>query len=169
MKNYKKILLLFPIIFLFGFGLVQYCTTQIVEEVIWIGETTINYHIVSVNLNDTEATECEVFFVEVIESCQKEGSLEIDNAGTYQITYTAIFTDRREIASVQFLVLSEYYSSAAGKYGNDLLLELRSIMNDTMVRLEYGDARDILQESDRDPNNPNNLITFYRQESVLST
>ena len=170
MKTYKKILLLFPIIFLFGFAVVKYNLTKTINETVWVGsESEPTFLIESINLNDSSSTNCEIFFIEVTNNCQTEGTINLSDPGTYQITYTAIYEDRAEIVSVQFLVLSEYYSSAAGKSGNELLIELRSIMNSTMQRVTYGEARDILQETDQDPNNANNLITFYRQESVLST
>lgn len=170
MKTYKKILLLFPIVFLLGFGVVKYNLTKTINETVWVGsESEPTFLIESINLNDSSSTNCEIFFIKVTNNCQTEGTINLSDPGTYQITYTAIYEDRAEIVSVQFLVLSDYYSSAVGKSGNELLIELRSIMNSTMQRVTYGEARDILQETDQDPNNANNLITFYRQESVLST
>lgn len=59
-----------------------------------------------------------------------------------------------------------YYESAQGLSGNQLLLELRSIINNGKVRVSYDDARYILDETDRDPNNPNNVILVYTRESV---
>jgi uncharacterized repeat protein (TIGR02543 family) len=59
-----------------------------------------------------------------------------------------------------------YYESVSGLYGNDLVHELRNIVNEGVTMQTYGDARYILNITDRDPNNHNNVILVYRGTSV---
>ncbi|MFO7969030.1 MAG: endonuclease, partial [Candidatus Izemoplasmatales bacterium] len=59
-----------------------------------------------------------------------------------------------------------YYDDAEGLSGESLLIALNSILNDTYSYVSYGDARYILDESDKDPNNPNNVILVYTGNSV---
>jgi len=66
-------------------------------------------------------------------------------------------------------ITMEYYLSAQGLTGNTLFLELRDIINTGFVGISYGDARYILDDSDRDPNNPNNVILVYLGTSVSGT
>lgn len=63
----------------------------------------------------------------------------------------------------------DYYQEALNLYGNTLLIKLNNIINSDLTPLLYGDARDILQESDEDPNNPDNIILVYTGNSVDST
>ena len=65
-----------------------------------------------------------------------------------------------------FVITMPYYYSAQGLTGNALFLELRDIVNTGFVGISYGDARYILDESDADPNNPNNVILVYLGTSV---
>lgn len=164
MKTYKKILFLLPVIFLLGFATLRFCTTTIVEETIQIGITT--GLIETVALNDEESISCELRFVEVMVECDKEGTINIFEPGTYSVTYTAVYSDRIEVVSTTILVLSEYYSSVVGLSGNSLLLGLRNLMQSTVSTLPYGEARYILQESNVDPQNPNNVRLAYNHESV---
>ncbi len=60
----------------------------------------------------------------------------------------------------------EYYEAALNLTGNLLKLQLNHIINDGFIGLLYGDARDILQESDVDPNNSSNIILVYTGYSV---
>lgn len=63
-----------------------------------------------------------------------------------------------------------YYSSIDdGLSGETLLLALRSLLNDTYQGVTYGEARYILDESDADPANPNNVILVYLNNSVDGT
>jgi len=89
----------------------------------------------------------------------------IDSAGNeafYPVTYTIVDPSNPD-GDVE---LSAYYASASGLTGNALLLELRSIINTGLIRVSYGDARYILDETDRDPLNPNNVILVYLGTSV---
>jgi endonuclease I len=101
--------------------------------------------------------------------------------GVYIVTYYAIDSAGNEttLAFTHTVIdpenpsgdieLSEYYASAENLSGNALLLELRSIINTGLVRVSYGDARYILNITDRDPNNPNNVILVYLGTSVSGT
>lgn len=62
-----------------------------------------------------------------------------------------------------------YYSDLTDATGNALLAELNVILNRGVTMQTYGDARDILQESDVDPQNTNNIILVYRGTSINST
>ena len=61
-----------------------------------------------------------------------------------------------------------YYESINGLSGQLLLDELGNIIS-VFTPKSYDSARDILQESDEDPNNPNNIILIYNRASVVST
>ncbi|QWB99493.1 endonuclease [Mycoplasmatota bacterium] len=59
-----------------------------------------------------------------------------------------------------------YYESASGLSGDDLFYELNSIINQGFKQLTYDDAKWVLEESDRDPNNASNIILVYTRESI---
>ncbi|MFA6648187.1 MAG: endonuclease [Candidatus Izemoplasmatales bacterium] len=59
-----------------------------------------------------------------------------------------------------------YYLSASGLAGNALFLELREIINEGFSPVSYGESRYILDETDKDPNNPNNIILVYLGTSI---
>ncbi len=54
-----------------------------------------------------------------------------------------------------------YYEDALNLKGDFLRLTLNNILHDGFIPLLYGDARDILQISDVDPTNSNNIILVY--------
>jgi uncharacterized repeat protein (TIGR02543 family) len=60
---------------------------------------------------------------------------------------------------------SDYYLMIDGVKDSDLLLTLRSITS-TYIYQSYDEARYILQISDKDPNNINNIILIYNRASV---
>lgn len=68
-----------------------------------------------------------------------------------------------------FEIDMDYYQEALNLYGNALRIKLNNIINSDLTPLLYGDARDILQESDEDPDNPDNIILVYTGYSVDST
>ncbi|MGD9993811.1 MAG: endonuclease [Salinivirgaceae bacterium] len=80
---------------------------------------------------------------------------------------------------VQFVVLSTtilfsqiptgYYDGAEGLTGTDLELFLREVVTDGYNGISYGDSRYILDETDQDPNNENNVILVYLGTSVSGT
>jgi len=65
-------------------------------------------------------------------------------------------------------IYTGYYATLAGKTGGLLQTELTKIISNYRYR-SYDAARDILQISDRDPNNSNNIILIYNRASVRST
>jgi endonuclease I len=113
--------------------------------------------------------------VDGIISCTVTGFVDMSTAGNYIVTYYAIDSAGNE-TTIAFthtvvdpdneLILSAYYSSATSLTGEALLLELRSIINTGFIKVSYGDSRYILDESDRAPNNSNNLILLYLGTSV---
>lgn len=71
---------------------------------------------------------------------------------------------------------SGYYQTLHGLSDQALLpavrLKVRSILDRSNLlpsNVTYGNARDVLQLSDKDPNNPNNIILVYRQTSIPKT
>ncbi len=62
--------------------------------------------------------------------------------------------------------LSVYYDDAEGLYGDALIGALHIIINDGFSGVTYGEARYILDETDVDPLNANNLILVYLGTSV---
>jgi endonuclease I len=90
--------------------------------------------------------------------------------GTYVETYEASNgTGGIEVIEVTVLVLSPYYDQAVGLYGNDLLLSLRTIINSNTTMPSYDDVRYMLDDTDEDPNNPDNIILVYEGTSVDGT
>ena len=68
-----------------------------------------------------------------------------------------------------FNITMPYYESAEGLTGNELFLELRSIINTGKKYVSYDAARYILDDSDADPNIPGNVILVYLGTSVSGT
>lgn len=62
--------------------------------------------------------------------------------------------------------LDAYYQPAEGLYGDDLRNALDGILNEDVTRLSYDDLKTVLEESDEDPDNPDNIILIYTRESV---
>jgi len=59
-----------------------------------------------------------------------------------------------------------YYQAVDGLSGETLLLALNTIINNGFNQMSYDDAKWVLEESDRDPDNPNNIILVYTRESI---
>lgn len=76
------------------------------------------------------------------------------------------FTGNESLQTLLSYRLDDYYQEGEGLYGNELDDALTTILNRDVSDLEYGDARYILEESDEDPDNPNNVILVYTRESV---
>ncbi|MBI9009570.1 MAG: endonuclease [Tenericutes bacterium] len=68
-----------------------------------------------------------------------------------------------------FEIDMEYYEDAINLKGTYLKTILNNIINEGFNPLLYGQARDILQESDEDPSNPDNIMLVYTGYSVVST
>ncbi|MFW6319305.1 MAG: endonuclease [Bacillota bacterium] len=113
------------------------------------------------------------------DDCEREGSVDTSTPGEYFVTYykvdsvgnyasetvtEVVLTD----ASLLDIDYTGYYDGIEGLYGEDLLLELRNIINDGFVGVSYGDSRYILDETDQDPDNSDNLILVYDGTSINS-
>ena len=59
-----------------------------------------------------------------------------------------------------------YYEGADGLEGDQLIIFLNQLINSTFDGVTYGDARYMLDETDRDPNQSGNLILVYLGTSV---
>ncbi len=132
------------------------------------------------NLGDTvDLSTCEATHAIIgVTSCDTTGTVDTSIAGTYQVTFfkTDEFGNTASL-TVDILVidpnndyllwdLMAYYDDAEGLQGESLELALNAIVNNGFTGVSYGDARYILDETDRDPNNPNNLILVYLRTSV---
>lgn len=60
-----------------------------------------------------------------------------------------------------------YYDNAEGLTGDELKTALNDII-DNHTEFDYGDLRYILDETDQDPNDSNNLILLYKGNSISS-
>jgi endonuclease I len=65
--------------------------------------------------------------------------------------------------------LPDYYRSAESKTGENLKAALNAIVRASFYNSSYSEAIAVLQESDRDPNNANNIILLYSGPSVSRT
>jgi endonuclease I len=63
-------------------------------------------------------------------------------------------------------VYEGYYASINGLSGEALFDELSSVLNATVDLVTYGDARYMLDDTDRDPENASNVILVYTGNSV---
>lgn len=65
--------------------------------------------------------------------------------------------------------LKAYYNNAFDKEGVELKIALRTIISNVKHVETYGELRQDLAKTDRDPNNPNNIILMYTGKSVSGT
>ena len=79
------------------------------------------------------------------------------------ITYESFLIEYNYIVleNYAFEIEMEYYEDAINLNGELLKIALNNIINENFVSLLYGDAIEILENSDVDPNNPNNVIVVY--------
>jgi endonuclease I len=105
-----------------------------------------------------------------------EGQFAVRGADTSTLgTKTVVISVLGLEESFQILVesaiptLTGYYATASGLQGNTLKATLQTIVNTGLVRKTYGDARYILNITDRDPNNIANVILVYLGTSVSGT
>ena len=109
--------------------------------------------------------------------CTYTGTVDNTVIGDYNVTYTA--TDETLNTSTLVVTytihavndylsmdLSTYYDAAEGLSGAALESALRTIVTTGFIGVSYGDSRYILDETDQDPLNPDNLILVYRLTSV---
>jgi uncharacterized repeat protein (TIGR02543 family) len=93
----------------------------------------------------------------------------IDSTLVNAYTFTTMPDENLTLFAKWEATYTGYYASINGKTGNELLLELRTIINNGIFRVSYGEARYILNITDRDPLNSNNVILVYRGTSVSGT
>jgi len=117
-----------------------------------------------------------IFFIDYIGSkliITKPTEAEGDQTGTVTIK-VSLGTETPITKTINIIVKASgsttidmtYYESAIGLTGDDLFYELNNIINQNVGSMSYDYAKTILEESDRDPNNPNNVILVYTRESV---
>lgn len=97
----------------------------------------------------------------------------MNQLGEQTVAVTAL--GLREIFTIEIIAPTDqvpitmpYYQTISGLVGQELVLELRTILNTGLTRKTYDDARVILPISDRDPQNSNNLILVYLGLSVTA-
>lgn len=59
-----------------------------------------------------------------------------------------------------------YYEGADGLTETTLVSFLRTLVNQGFTRISYGEVRYKLDETDKDPNNSNNILTIYDRRSI---
>jgi endonuclease I len=96
---------------------------------------------------------------------------DTSSLGTKTVTISVLGLEASFTILVESAIptLTGYYADASGLDGNELLIALRTILNDGLVRKTYGDSRYILNITDRDPNNSANVILVYLGTSVSGT
>lgn len=92
-------------------------------------------------------------------------------AGTVTITvtyrgYSTTFDVSVISADTGLVIDMAYYQSAQDLTGQALLDRLHTIINNGFVGVTYGDARYLLDDTDEDPTNANNVILIYTGASV---
>ncbi len=111
-------------------------------------------------------------------TCDVTGTVDTSVAGVYVITFSK--TDEyNNTASITLNItvidptagdinmdLIPYYDDAEGLYGDALIEALNIIINNGFDGVTYGEARYILDNTDADPLNPNNLILVYLGTSI---
>ena len=113
--------------------------------------------------------------------CLMYGDFTTDSLGEYDIILYAVDEEGRYVSQALTKVVfrdadlldydysSEfdgYYDGISGLYGEALMEALRAILNDGVAIQTYGDARYILEDADRDPDNDDNVLLIYDRESV---
>ncbi len=95
------------------------------------------------------------------------GSVNSSIPGTYtQSYYVEDGNGNNETIIIKVLVLSAYYESAVGLYGEALQQELHNIVSFDVNGVSYGDDRYYLEDVDADPNNSSNIYTIYDGYSI---
>lgn len=112
-------------------------------------------------------------------TCDISGTVDNTTAGSYLITYSKTDEFGNTVVEViTITIISEsntdlllidlmaYYDDAEGLHGTSLMDALHDIINNGFSGVTYGEARYILDDTDEDPNNPNNLILVYLGTSI---
>ncbi len=144
-------------------------------------EITLLDEIYAFSIGDTTNLGCTAIDnVDGTVDCSYSGSVNTSVIGTYVVTYTASDSSgNTAILEVTYTVsdssdpltmdLITYYDDAEGLTGDALLIALRTIINTGFSGVSYDDARYILDETDADPSNPDNVILLYTAWSVDGT
>lgn len=97
----------------------------------------------------------------------------MNQLGEQTVAITAL--GLREIFTIEIIAPTDlvpitmpYYMTISGLVGQELVLELRTLLNTGLTRKTYDEARVILPISDRDPQNTNNIILVYLGLSVTA-
>lgn len=95
---------------------------------------------------------------------RKQGTVvayDFSNPTTESFTLIPIFKEQDDPYTY-----TGYYQGAEGLYEDDLESFLHSLLNTSFSGVDYGEARYILNITDQDPNNANNLILVYLGTSI---
>ncbi|MDA0871534.1 MAG: endonuclease [Firmicutes bacterium] len=94
-----------------------------------------------------------------------------DVAGDEMTTSRTASQDERyyAIEEENTRIVFEGYYALLNDVNIDLWYDTLQEMIQSYTYVSYGDARDILQDSDEDPNNQDNVLLIYNRASVLST
>lgn len=107
-------------------------------------------------------------------NCTYSGTIDTSTVGDYDITYSATDSSNNTATLIQTYTVTNdylsmdlmtYYDDAEGLEGSALESALRTIVSN-YTYLTYDDARYLLDDTDEDPNNPDNVILIYTQQSV---
>ncbi len=138
----------------------------VIDDITLVSETNG----VSVNWS-SDNTSCVSDYGIVTRPAEEDDNCEATLTATFSKgteTDTTTFTFTVESLSTTVLYTG-YYDGITGLEGIALENALHDIINDGFNGVTYGDARYILDESDQDPDNPNNLILVYELRSIKST
>lgn len=113
---------------------------------------------------------------EVISSSESSTSISATSSSEVSSSLPSSSSEVSSSEPLPSYAYSGYYQTLQGLSDQALLpalrLVLRSILDSNNLlpsNVTYGNSRDVLQLSDKDPNNPNNIILVYRQTSVPKT
>lgn len=92
---------------------------------------------------------------------------QIGSGGTVNLDDIAIYQDTAGYfigaGLTEFL---SYYDGIQGLSGEELTAFLRDLISSNFIGRSYAQAKEILEIADRDPDNPNNVLTIYSRQSV---
>lgn len=91
------------------------------------------------------------------------GPVRIQASGLFSLT--ASFTFMVTVAIAQYDAPAGYYNGTSGLSGTNLKNTLHNIIDDH-TKLSYSNVWNALMEVDEDPNNPNNILTIYSNQSI---
>ncbi|KFZ26092.1 MAG: Extracellular ribonuclease precursor [Candidatus Izimaplasma bacterium HR2] len=111
-------------------------------------------------------------------TCDTTGTVDSSIAGSYEVIFSK--TDEYGNTAVEIIRiividtgsidinmdLDSYYDDAEGLYGDALIEALNIILNTGFTGVTYDEVRYILDDSDVDPSNSDNIILVYRGTSI---